>query len=47
MALVKEQEWAIKVRKYSSEINLVETTKDKLVEFVEIKIYIYIRKRTS
>ena len=41
MALVEEQEWAIKVRKYSSRINLGETTKDKLAEFIEIKIYIY------
>ena len=44
MASVKEQEWAIKVRKYSSGINLGETIKNKLAEFVEIKIYIYKKK---
>ena len=41
MALAEEQEWAVKVRKYGSGINLGETTKDKLAEFIEIKIYIY------
>ena len=41
IALVEEQEWAIKVRKYSSRINLGETTKDKLAEFIKTKIYIY------
>ena len=41
MALVKEWEWAIKVRKYNSGINLGKTIKDKLVEFIKIKIYIY------
>ena len=41
MALVKEQEWAIKVRKYGGRINLGETIKDKLAEFIETKIYIY------
>ena len=41
MALVEEQEWAMKVRKYSGGINLGETIKDKLVEFIETKIYIY------
>ena len=41
MALVEKQKWAIKVRKYGGGINLGETTKDKLAEFVEIKIYIY------
>ena len=41
MASAEEQEWAIKVRKHGSGINLGETTKDKLVEFVETKIYIY------
>ena len=41
MALAEEQEWAIKVRKYSSGINLGETIKDKLAEFIEIKIYIH------
>jgi hypothetical protein len=41
MALVEEQEWAIKVRKYSGGINLGKTTKDKLAEFIKMKIYIY------
>ena len=41
MALVGEQEWAVKVKKYSSKINLGETIKDKLVKFIKIKIYIY------
>ena len=41
MALVKEWEWAIKVRKYNSGINLGKTIKDKLVEFIKIKFYIY------
>ena len=41
MALVEEQEWAVKVKKYSSGINLGETTKNKLAKFVKIKIYIY------
>jgi hypothetical protein len=41
MVLVEEQEWAIKVKKYSSRINLSETIKDKLTEFIKIKIYIY------
>ena len=41
MALAKEQEWVIKVRKYSGGINLGETTKDKLAEFIKIEIYIY------
>ena len=41
MALVEEQEWAIKIRKYSGKINLSETTKDKLAKFIKIKIYIY------
>ena len=41
MALIEEQEWAVKVRKYGSGINLGEITKDKLAEFVEIKIYIH------
>ena len=31
----------MKVRKYSSGINLGETIKDELAEFVEMKIYIY------
>ena len=44
MALVKEQEWAIKVRKYGGRINLGETTKDKLTKFIKIKIYIYKKK---
>ena len=41
MALAEEQEWAIKIKKYSNKINLGKTTKNKLVEFVKIKIYIY------
>ena len=41
IALVEKQEWAIKVRKYSSRINLGETTKDKLVKYIKMKIYIY------
>ena len=41
MALIEEQEWAVKVRKHSSRINLGGTTKDKLVEFVEMKIYMH------
>ena len=41
MALAEEQEWVIKVRKYSGRINLGETIKDKLVKFIKIKIYIY------
>ena len=41
IALVEEQKWAIKIRKYSNGINLGETIKDKLTEFIEIKIYIY------
>ena len=41
MALAEEQEWAIKVRKYSNGINLGKTIKDKLAEFVETKIYIH------
>ena len=41
MALVEEQKWAIKVRKYSGGINLGKTTKDKLAEFIKMKIYIY------
>ena len=41
MALAEEQEWAIKVEKYGDGINLGETTKDKLVEFIKTKIYIY------
>ena len=41
MALVEEQKWAIKVKKYNNRINLGKITKDKLVEFVETKIYIY------
>ena len=41
VALAEEQEWAIKVRKYSSKIHLGETTKNKLAEFVKMKIYIY------
>ena len=41
MASAEEQECATKVRKYGNGINLGETTKDKLVEFVKIKIYIY------
>ena len=44
MALVKEQEWAIKVRKYSGRINLSETMKDELVKFIKIK-FIYIKRR--
>ena len=41
MALAEEQEWAIKVKKYSGGINLGETIKDELAEFVKTKIYIY------
>ena len=41
MALAEEQEWAIKVRKYSGGINLGKTIKDELAEFIETKIYIY------
>ena len=41
MALVEEQEWAMKVRKYSGGINLGETIKDKLIEFIQTKTYIY------
>ena len=41
MALVEKQEWATKVRKYGSGINLGETTKDELVKFIKTKIYIY------
>ena len=41
IALIEEQEWAVKVRKHGSGINLGETTKDKLAEFVETKIYIH------
>ena len=41
MALVEKQEWAIKDKKYSNGINLGETIKDELVEFIKIKIYIY------
>ena len=41
MVLVEEQEWAIKVRKYSGGINLGKTIKDKLAEFIKTKIYIY------
>ena len=41
MVLVEEQEWAIKVKKYSGGINLGKTIKDKLVKFIEMKIYIY------
>ena len=41
MALVEEQEWAIKIRKYGGGINLGKTIKDKLVEFIKIKFYIY------
>ena len=41
MALVEEEKWAIKVRKYSNRINLGETIKDKLVKFIKTKIYIY------
>ena len=41
MALIEEQGWAIKVKKYSGGINLGETIKDKLMDFIKIKIYIY------
>ena len=41
MALVEEQEQAIKVKKYNSRINLGETIKNKLAEFIKMKIYIY------
>ena len=41
MVLVKEQKWAIKVRKHNNRINLGKTIKNKLAEFVETKIYIY------
>ena len=41
MALVEKQEWVIKVRKYSSGINLGKTIKDKLAEIIKTKIYIY------
>ena len=41
MALVEEQEQAIKVRKYDGGINLGKTIKDKLTEFIKTKIYIY------
>ena len=41
MALAEEQEWAVKVRKYGSGINLGKTTKDKLAEFIETKIYMH------
>ena len=41
MALAEEQEWAVKVKKYSGGINLGETIKDKLAEFIKMKIYIY------
>ena len=44
MALVEEQEWAIKIRKYGGGINLGETIKDELAEFIKIKIYIYKKK---
>ena len=47
MALVKKQEWATKIRKYSSGINLGKAIKDKLAEFIEIKIYIYKKKDFS
>ena len=47
MALVEEQEWAVKVKKYSSGINLGETIKDKLAKFVETKIYIYKKENFS
>ena len=41
MALMEEQKWTIKVRKHSSGINLGETIKNKLAEFIKTKIYIY------
>jgi hypothetical protein len=41
MALAEEQEWAVKVRKYGSGLNLGETIKDELAEFVETKIYMH------
>ena len=41
MALAEEQELAIKVRKYGGGINLGETIKDELAEFIEIKIYMH------
>jgi len=41
MALTEEQEWAIKVRKYGGGINLGETIKDELAEFIEMKIYMH------
>ena len=41
MALAEEQEWAIKIKKYNSGINLGEIIKAKLAEFIKIKIYIY------
>ena len=44
MALVEEQEWAIKVKKYSGGINLGKTIKNKLAEFIKTKIYIYKKK---
>ena len=40
IALAEEQEWAIKIRKYSSRINLSKTIKNKLAKFIKIKIYI-------
>ena len=40
MALT-EKEWATIVNKYGYGINLGETTKDKLAEFVKTKIYMY------
>ena len=41
IALIEEQEWAVKVRKYNNRINLGKTIKNKLAEFVEMKIYIH------
>ena len=47
MTLEEEQGWAIKIKKYSNRINLGETTKDELAEFVKTKIYIYKKKDFS
>jgi len=41
MALIEEQEWAVKVKKHNSRINLGKIIKDELAEFVEMKIYIH------
>ena len=44
IALAEEQKWAIKIKKYGGRINLSKTIKNKLVEFIKIKIYIYKEK---